>query len=105
VDGWRQIARARSGLFYSLLHLRLPLVTKAENKRTGLAFDVLADPPQSEAPRVMTQRHNGLITIALAEADDVRREQSRVSIASPIARCLAISATRLDTTSGIAWCG
>jgi hypothetical protein len=46
----------------------------------------------------MTQRHNGLITIALAE-DDVRREQSRVSIASPIARCLAISSAKLMRSS------
>ena len=83
VEGWRKIGRAKNRLFYSLLRLDLPLVTKAENEQTGLAFDVLADLPQSGAPRVMTGHDNGLITIALAEADDVRREQSRVSMHEP----------------------
>ena len=83
VDGWRKIGRAKNRLFYSLLRLELPLVTKAKNEQTGLAFDVLADLPQSGAPRVMTGHDNGLITIALAEADDVRREQSRVSMHEP----------------------
>ena len=83
VAGWRKIGRAKNRLFYSLLRLELPLVTKAENEQTGLAFDVLADLPQSGGPRVMTGHDNGLITIALAEADDVRREQSRVSMHEP----------------------
>jgi hypothetical protein len=83
VDGWRKIGRAKNRLFYSLLRLELPLVTKPENEQTRLAFDVLADLPQSGAPPVMTGHDNGLITIALAEADDLRREQSRVSMHEP----------------------
>jgi hypothetical protein len=83
VSGWRKIGRAKNRLFYSLLRFELPLATKAENEQTGLAFDVLADLPQSGAPRVMTGHDNGLITIALAESDDVRREQSRVSMHEP----------------------
>ena len=34
-------------------------------------------------PRVMTGHDNGLITIALAEADDAAREKSRVSLHEP----------------------
>lgn len=83
VLAWRRLQWAKLRLFYSLLRLGLPLQTKAENERTGLAFDVLADPPQPGAPRVMTGHDNGLITIALAEADDAAREKSRMSLHEP----------------------
>src|SRR5262249_35496558 len=63
---------AKPRLFYTLLKLRLPLVTRAEDPR-GLAFDFLAD----GAEPVLTGHDNGLITINLAEADDAERERRR----------------------------
>jgi len=83
VAAWRRIEWAKHRLFYSLLRLGLPLSTKAENQTTGLAFDVLADPPQLDRPKVTTGHDNGLITIALKEADAAERERSRVAMHEP----------------------
>jgi hypothetical protein len=80
---WRRIEWAKHRLFYSLLRLGLPLVTQVENQESGLAFDVLADPPQPHGSKVMTGHDNGLITIALTEADDAEREKIRVAMHEP----------------------
>lgn len=73
--GWRKIEAAKHRLFYSLVRLGLPLATRADDP-TGLAFDVLADPVRNDAPRVMTGHDNGIITLALAEADDAQRDRA-----------------------------
>ncbi|KQP51393.1 hypothetical protein ASG40_14135 [Methylobacterium sp. Leaf399] len=77
---WRQIEAAKHRLFYSLMRLRLPLMTRAENPASGLAFDFLVDPTESYrlGPPVMTGHLNGLITMNIAEADDVERERRRM---------------------------
>jgi hypothetical protein len=74
---WQKLELAKHRLFYSLLRLRLPLVSRSEDPQRGLAFDFLAAPPQSEAAKVMTGHDNGLITIAVEEADDAARERMR----------------------------
>jgi hypothetical protein len=79
---WRKIEIAKHRLFYSLVRLHLPLATRAED-RAGLAFDVLADPVDRQAPPVTTGHDNGLVTLALAEADDVQREKNRVQSHEP----------------------
>ncbi|MFG1417703.1 putative zinc-binding peptidase [Xanthobacter sp. V0B-10] len=73
---WRRIEIAKHRLIYSLLRLNLPLESN-EDREGGLCFDFLADPPENNAPKVMTGHDEGLITIALAEADDAEREQRR----------------------------
>jgi hypothetical protein len=83
VAAWRRIEWAKHRLFYSLLRLGLPLMTQVENPESGLAFDVLADSPQPHGPKVMTGHDNGLITIALTEADDAEREKIRVAMHEP----------------------
>ena len=80
---WRKIETAKHRLFYSLLRLNLPLESRSEDPEHGLAFDFLADPPQTHAARVMTGHNNGLITLALKEADDARREKVRTAIGEP----------------------
>ena len=80
---WQKIEIAKHRLFYSLLLLKLPAPTKGESPEEGLAFDFLAELPQPDAPRVMTGHDNGLITIALAEADDAVREKNRVAMHEP----------------------
>ncbi|MFO1079069.1 MAG: putative zinc-binding peptidase [Reyranellaceae bacterium] len=80
---WRKIELAKHRLFYSLLRWRLPLATRAEDPENGLAFDVLAEAPRPGAPKVMTGHDNGLITIALAEADDATRERNRIAMHEP----------------------
>jgi hypothetical protein len=80
--GWRKIEVAQHCLFYSLVRLHLPLATRADDP-AGLAFDVLADPLDVQGPRVTTGHDNGLITLALAEADDAHREKNRVELHEP----------------------
>jgi hypothetical protein len=80
---WRRIQDAERRLIYTLQRLRLPLVTKVEDAEKGLAFDVLADLPDGTGPKVMTGHDEGLITIAVAEADDAERERRRASMGEP----------------------
>lgn len=79
---WRKMEWAKHRLFYSLLKLGLPTPTRAENSE-GLAFDFLADPPQPGQPRVMTGHDNGLVTLALHEADDAERARLREAMGEP----------------------
>lgn len=83
LERWRKLETAKHRLLYTLLRLRLPLATSAEDPQHGLAFDFLADPPQPTAPKVMTGHDCGLITIALAEADDAERERRRSQMGEP----------------------
>ena len=76
---WRRCEDAKHRLFYSLLQFRLPLVTRREHPE-GLAFDMLADPGDPNAPRVLTGHASGLITINIAEADDAERESRRLGM-------------------------
>lgn len=82
---WRKLEFAKNRLMYTILKLGLPHPTKDEDEDRGLAFDFLADPPTAagDAPRVMTGHDNGLITIALAEADDAERERRRTAMGEP----------------------
>lgn len=62
-----------------LTELGLPIVGRDEDTATGLAFDLLS----SADTQVMTGHADGLITLDLAEGDDVHREQLRVSMSEP----------------------
>jgi hypothetical protein len=79
---WQKIEVAKHRLFYALVRLGLPLETRAEAPE-GLTFEFLADPPAEGGPKVMTGHDNGLITIALSEADDAERERRRTSMGEP----------------------
>jgi hypothetical protein len=81
VSAWRRLEAAKHRLFYSLLKLRLPLENRADAPDDGLAFDFPAALPNE--PRVMTGHDNGVITIALDEADDVEREKQRTMMHEP----------------------
>jgi len=80
--GWRELEIAKHRLFYSLIRWRLPLQTRQEDPAHGLIFNFLADDPRSGG-RVMTGHDNGLITIALTEADDIERERRRLEMGEP----------------------
>jgi hypothetical protein len=84
MEHWRLIEVAKRRLFYTLLRLRLPIKTRAEDP-CGLVFDFLADgtPASPTAPPVMTGHANGVITISLAEADDAERERRRCQMQEP----------------------
>ena len=80
---WRVMELAKHRLFYTLLKLRLPLVTRAEDPEHGLIFEFLAEPPANDGPKVMTGHDEGLITIALSEANDLERERRRTAMGEP----------------------
>ena len=83
---WGRIEAAKHRLFYSLLRLGLPLENRADAPEHGLTFDFLADLPESSQPHmqsVMTGHDNGLITLALKEADDAVREKVRGAMGEP----------------------
>lgn len=82
---WRRLERAKHRLIYSLLRLGLPLIDKQDDPETGLAFAFLADPDPlfAESARAMTGHQHGLITINIAEADDVQRERTRQTLTEP----------------------
>ena len=82
---WQRLEASKHRVVYALLRLGLPLVSKADDAAKGLAFDFLAEPGPAfqEGPRVLTGHAQGLITINIAEADDVERERHRRDMAEP----------------------
>jgi hypothetical protein len=77
ITRWQNLEKAKHRLVFSLLELRLPIVSKTENEETGLAFDFLSDEHRPEGEKVLTGHDEGLITINIKEADDVEREMAR----------------------------
>ena len=73
---WFRLEVAKRRLLYTLMGLDLPIEPKSGNNG-GLAFEFLEDSTHGDAQRVLTGHDNGLITINIAEADDVHREQQR----------------------------
>jgi hypothetical protein len=73
---WRRVEEAKRWLIYDLCRLPLPL---APQSGPGVAFDILSD----DACPIMTGHMGGLITLSLAEADDVEREARRVTFREP----------------------
>lgn len=76
---WRKIEIAKHRLFYTLLRLRLPLETRAQ-EAGGLQFNFLAELPASAQAPVMTGHDSGVITLAVAEAEDAERERRRAQM-------------------------
>ncbi len=71
--------RAKRRLIVELHELKLPIIGRDADPDLGLAFDLLS----SENEKVFTGHDNGVITLDLAEGDDVHREQLRISMDEP----------------------
>jgi hypothetical protein len=71
--------KAKRRLIVELHELKLPIVGRDVDQERGLAFDLLS----SEQEKVLTGHDNGVITLDLAEGDDVHREQLRISMDEP----------------------
>jgi hypothetical protein len=82
---WAKMERAKRRLIYSLLSLKLPIANKADDPQQGLAFAFLEDVenPGGAISRIMTGYENGLITMNIAEADDLVRETTRLAMGEP----------------------
>ena len=66
-------------LVVELIELSLPINDRIADPERGLTFDLLS----SEQEPVITGHDEGVITLDLAEGDDVHREQLRVSMDEP----------------------
>ncbi len=78
---WKNLEIAKHRLVYTLLRLGLPLSSKHEDPENGLVFNFLA---QDDAGKKVIMGHDeGLITINLAEADDVKRLALREKLGEP----------------------
>lgn len=76
---WQKIERAKRRLFHAIHRLGLPCPAPGDNHPQPLVFDFLADDPGARE-RVMTGHADGVVTIALTEADDAVRERTRVAM-------------------------
>jgi hypothetical protein len=81
INQWQLIEVAKHRLIYSLLQMKLPLVSKLKDLEKGLSFDFLTDVNPNQ--RVLTGHENGLITLNIDEADDGKRELSRKQMNEP----------------------
>jgi hypothetical protein len=78
-EAWARLESAKRRLVHSLINLQLPLAPKDDSNPEGVTFEFLKDStqPNGDNQRVLTGHDNGLITINVAEADDVEREKQR----------------------------
>ena len=74
-----QAEGAKRRLVVELDELGLPIVGRGDDPDNGLCFDLLS----SERSSVTTGHDSGVITLDLAESDDVHREQLRTSMDEP----------------------
>jgi hypothetical protein len=77
LDRWKVIELAKHRLIYALLNWNLPFSNKIEDPTKGLAFVFKSDQDMPNGQRVLTGHANGVITLNIAEADDVEREMAR----------------------------
>ena len=75
---WKRAEQAKKRLVYDICRLDLPF---ASTDGTRIAFDILAEDVAGKP--VATGHAAGLITLNLAEADDVERETRRVAFREP----------------------
>jgi hypothetical protein len=78
-EAWGKLETAKRRLVYALLTLDLPVQSKTENPNAGVEFQFLSDTVKEngDRARVLTGHDDGLITINVAEADDIYRETMR----------------------------
>jgi hypothetical protein len=79
-EAWLKLETAKRRLLFDLLSLNLPFASKVLDPSRGLEFKFLGDEiaTNGDRSRVLTGHDNGLITINVAEADDVHREAQRL---------------------------
>lgn len=78
---WYKLELAKRRVILRLLQLGLPLSGVPSENRTNLEFRFMADSPGQ--PAVMSGHAQGVITLNIAEADDIERERRRVNLHEP----------------------
>ena len=79
---WRKIEDAKHRLFYTLFRLNLAQTQNMRFASEPLIFKFMDDAPNTNE-HVMTGHDEGVITIALKEADDAERESRRKAMGEP----------------------
>jgi hypothetical protein len=82
LERWLKLEQAKRRLLHSIDQLGLPLESRAERPRDGLAFVFLAQGDLGQE-MVLTGHANGMVTINVNEADDPYREQQRKIMKEP----------------------
>jgi hypothetical protein len=77
---WARLETAKRRLLYSLLGLGLPIDRRTAGDERGLAFSFKSS---SATENVFTGHNEGLITINIAEANDLFREKTRQEMGEP----------------------
>ncbi len=83
---WADMEGSKRRLLYTLLQLKLPIVSKLEEPKSGLGFEFLQDRrsnPLVDQDHVLTGHQSGMITVNLAEADHIHREFTREQLNEP----------------------
>lgn len=80
-ERWSVIEQAKHRLVYTLLRWRLPVVSKSQDLEKGLKFNFKSDDHMPVGYRVLTGHANGVITMNIAEANDVEREMAKKQMA------------------------
>jgi len=78
---WKKLEIAKHRLIYTLLKLKLPVVSKSDDPEGGLAFDFLAE--EDSAKKVIMGHDCGLITININEADEANRISMQEKLNEP----------------------
>ncbi len=86
---WTKIELAKRYLFYSLFRWNLPITPRLADQERGLAFNFMSDEDTPGDEPVLTGHNDGLITLNIAEADDVERERRRTLLKEPYRTLLA----------------
>ena len=84
-EAWAKLETAKRRLVYALLSLKLPVRSKWQDEKSGLEFKFMSDSAgaNGDQGRVLTGHDNGIITINVAETDDVYRERERLAHGEP----------------------
>ena len=82
-EAWYKLEVAKRRLVYSLLALECPVENRVDDPEHGLAYEFLADPENHGEGPVLTGHADGVITLNVAEADDVERERRRLRLHEP----------------------
>lgn len=78
---WYRLEQSKRRLLHTLSSMGLEPVSKTVDSRQGLAFRFLADSVQTG--KVITGHDSGVITLNIAEADDLQREYTRTRLGEP----------------------
>lgn len=84
IEYWRKLEQGKRRLIYSLTRLGLPVESKTTDSQIGLGFRFLREAGRQildeDDGRVLTGHRDGVITVNVNEADDLKRERTRIDL-------------------------